>query len=212
MCACYACTVHPSSRRLSHFHTSDPLLKVHLQRCPCQQNTWCAALHCADTFARSQRYTSAPAGPAVTLLADDGAHCIPWSEPGLLFSAGKVWLEGRVFQQPILTSWFEQGIWVVLWWSGRTPPCLWFVCYQCVRQSLLDNFSHLPKLSPFLLNRDLVTFYITQIYNKVIFFLQEQQEQLQHTTLTTVLGRQSSFKYLSLSLPSISIQALLCLS
>lgn len=92
------------------------------------------------------------------------------------------------------------------------PPRLWFVCYQCVRQSLLDNFSHLPKLSPFLLNRDLVTFYITQIYNKVIFFLQEQQEQLQHTTLTTVLGRQSSFKYLSLSLPSISIQALLCLS
>lgn len=85
---CYL-TVTFSHRRL--------LLKVHLRRSLCQQKTWCAALHCADTFTCSQRYTLALAGLAVTLLADDGAHCIPWSGPGLLFSAGRVWLEGRVF-------------------------------------------------------------------------------------------------------------------
>lgn len=61
------------------------------------ENTMHGALRCADTFTCSQRYTLAPRGLAVTLLADDGAHCIPSSGPELLFSAGGVWLEGRVF-------------------------------------------------------------------------------------------------------------------
>lgn len=45
--------------------------------------------HC-DTFACSQHYPLAPAGPAVTPLARDGAHRIPWSGPGLLFAVGAV--------------------------------------------------------------------------------------------------------------------------
>lgn len=45
---------------------------------PCQQQTCCTALRCAaDMFTCSQRYTFTPAGLAVTLLADDGAHRIP---------------------------------------------------------------------------------------------------------------------------------------
>lgn len=73
------------------------LFRVHLWCRRCQVKTRCTGLHGADTFTCSQCCTFAPAGLAVTLLADDGAHRIPWSRPELLFSAPGVWLEGRVF-------------------------------------------------------------------------------------------------------------------
>lgn len=95
----YVCMyVYPSSTwHAVTFSHCCLLLKVILRCSPCQQRTWCAALHCADTFTCSQCYTFTPAGLAMTLLADDGAHCIPWSGPEVLFSTGRVWLEGRVF-------------------------------------------------------------------------------------------------------------------
>lgn len=73
------------------------VFRLHLRCRPCQLKTQRIALCRADTFTCSQCCTFAPAGLAVTLLADDGAHRIPWSRPELLFSAAGVWLEGRVF-------------------------------------------------------------------------------------------------------------------
>lgn len=73
------------------------VFRLHLRCRPCQLKTQRIALRRADTFTCSQCCTFAPAGLAVTLLADDGAHRIPWSRPELLFSAAGVWLEGRVF-------------------------------------------------------------------------------------------------------------------
>lgn len=49
-----------------------------------------------------------PAGPAVTLLADDGLHSIP--EGGRRFYSVLVKLEERIFELPIIKAWFEQGI------------------------------------------------------------------------------------------------------